>query len=844
MPLFQRKTAAAPERHRTPTKDGPVASRPDSAPGSRRSLSKALAEVMNSRKGDRSSPQKFRAPAVRSSLARRNVEDTGDSSTAVESSSSGAKQRPAGRVRPTLNVESSPLKQSTQLPQVPPSPTSTVAAKVVRDQKTDNRDPSPASPTVSKLPRGLVPSPKSETSPDAVKPHPNFIRSSSPARNGSASPRANNTPSPTIGRRVKPLPTASGARRNFSASVPKSSEKAKQSGLRQPKARPTSAIFLSSVPLPPGSGRQPLTEQNLLANERAAQSPEEPPEARNVTSARQEDVSPPRNSDTERECSLTPSRNKPGRPVSPLPRRADHDSSVLARRLSRSLEVSNASSGVESHSKENQNVNGSTKATQARTIPGKGMALPRPSGAGSVRGRHSVAVGDARLLRVRGAASSHAPSDSSDRHLVAKRRRSEITIRHPPSSQSQQLHRPPARLNIPRHHAPQQTSTGTTPSTPTTSSRSAIHSRADHTFSVLKKHVVSTPLADMTFSEIPEDDDDDAAASTSAFSFHFPSSVSSRHSTQDDADDDEPAPKDHPASTVTPAASQLAIPTRMNQQHQKSITTSTPSRSLKVAARKRLPTLRVNKLSPDGPRHSFMPLETSFDRSLEKSQGDEGNVLSNIPAPFETSSVVRGSTSVASISVMSEGSLILNESEGGILHSPSAATNFSSPSGDRSGIARTGPTTISRLLFNAPPNRSGATSPANLPASASGPVSPQSVAGPDLMRQVRAASMEAELAELRTQFEGRETVILTQQSRISSLESELSTLYTVTRARDAANSTFQAQLKQQLAGCYFISARREWEAVRDSAEAEAEVVAAERHMLQTVFSSFKSSLRL
>ena len=112
------------------------------------------------------------------------------------------------------------------------------------------------------------------------------------------------------------------------------------------------------------------------------------------------------------------------------------------------------------------------------------------------------------------------------------------------------------------------------------------------------------------------------------------------------------------------------------------------------------------------------------------------------------------------------------------------------------------------------------------------------------MRHVRAASMEAELAELRAQFEGRETVILTQQSRISSLESELSTLYTVTRARDAANSTFQAQLKQQLAGCYFISARREWEAVRDSAEAEAEVVAAERHMIQTVFSSFKSSLRL
>jgi hypothetical protein len=271
---------------------------------------------------------------------------------------------------------------------------------------------------------------------------------------------------------------------------------------------------------------------------------------------------------------------------------------------------------------------------------------------------------------------------------------------------------------------------------------------------------------------------------------------------------------------------------------------STPSRSVTAVTRKRQPALRANSnLSPDGPRHSFMPLEASFDRSTGQARDGESTLLSNIPAPFDTSSVMRGSASVASVSVMSEGSFILNESDSAILHSPSAATNFSSPSGNHSGIARTGPTSISRLLFNPPSSSSGATSPTNVSVSASGPISPQSVAGPDLMLQARAASLEAELAELRAHFEERETVALTQQSRISSLESELSTLYSVTRARDAANSVAQAQLKQQLARRYFTSVRREWDAVRDAAEAEAGIVAAERHTFQTIF-SLASSLRL
>jgi len=118
------------------------------------------------------------------------------------------------------------------------------------------------------------------------------------------------------------------------------------------------------------------------------------------------------------------------------------------------------------------------------------------------------------------------------------------------------------------------------------------------------------------------------------------------------------------------------------------------------------------------------------------------------------------------------------------------------------------------------------------------------MAGPDLILQVRAASLEAELAELRAHFEERETVALTQQSRISSLESELSTLYSVTRARDAANSAVHNQLKQQLAGLCFASARREWEVVRDSAADEAQVIATARQMLESVLSSLKSSLRL
>lgn len=829
MPLFQKKTPAT-ERRSSPTKGDSTVVRPTSASGSRRSLTKALAEVVNSRnKGDPSLSQKFKAPAVRPPPVRHTSEDAGDSSTAVESSSSGAKPRPAGRVQPTLNVKSSPLKQSTQLQPVPPSPPPTVGARALRSRKIKHG----SSSSVTKLSQSLAPSP-SDTPHNVAKSHVNSIRSPSPARNGSASPTTNNSPSPTIGRRVKPLPTASGVRRTASVSAPKSSEKTKHSSLRQPKARPNSAIYLSAASLPLASSRRPLTAQNLLANERAVQRGDSIGTTGNTTSVENGDVRPPgHSSGTERESSLTPSRDKPGRPVSPLPRRISHDSAVPRRRSSHNLVVSSASNRMESHSKENQSDTASVNATR------NGTALPRPSGTGSIRGRHSMA--GAHLLHIRGAAASRAPSDSSERHLLAKRRRSELPIRHVPTSQSQRP-RPPARLDIPRQQKSQHRSTETTPSTPTTSSRSAIHTRAERTFSVPRKHVTSTPLADMTFSEIPEDDDEDAAAvSTAAFSFRFPSSVSSRYSTQDDADDDEPPPAGG-SSRITPAlfvtaASQSSRPSR---QRQRSTATNTPSRSVTATTSKRLPPLRVNNtLSPDGPRHSFMPLEASFDRSQEHSRDDGGTLLSNIPSLFDTPSVVRGSASVASVSVMSEGSLILNESESAILHSPSAATNFSSPGGTHSGIPLTRPTSISRLIFDLPSSRSGAASPTGVSVSASGPISPQSVAGSDLLPQARATSLETELAELRAHFEERETVALTQQSRISSLESELSTLYSVTRARDAASSAAQAQLKQQLAGIYFSSASREWDAVRDTAEAEAGVVTAERHTLKTIFSSLR-----
>ena len=838
-----------PERRPSPTKDGSVASRPTSISGPRRSLTRALADVVISRKGDQSSPQKFKAPAaVRSPPARRNSEDTGDSSTAVESSSSGANARMGGRVRPSLNVKASPLKQSTQLPQVPPSPTSTFGDRAPRSRKIKDGSSSPASSAATKLSRSLAPSPKGDTSPAVAKSHVNSIRSSSPARNDSASLRSNNSPSPTIGRRVRPSSVALGARKIASSGAPKPPGEMRQSGLRQPKPRPQSAIYLSSTCLAPSPGRHPLTEQNLLASEQNAQPPGEPAETREITSAQRQDVSPPRHdSNAERESSLTPLGDKSRRPVGRLPRRHDRDPS--ARHSSNSLEVLSVPHGIKPHSKENLSAAEGADAGRKRAVPGNGTALPRASETGLIRNRHSMAVGDARLLHIRGAATARAPSESSDRHLVAKRRRSELPRSHAPTGQSHQRPRPPPRLDIPRRHALKKTVADTTPSTPTTSSRSAVYLRADQTFSVPRKHIVSTPLADTTFSEIPEDDDD-AAVSTAAFSFHFPSSVSSCHSTQDDADDDEPPPGDKssritPALVVTSTPPQSGIPTRTSRQRQRSAIMSTPSRNAAAASRKRLPTLRVNSnLSPDGPRHSFMPLETSFDRSQEQSRDSESNLLAGIPAPFDTPSIMRGSASVASVSEMSERSLILNERESSMLHSPSAATNFSSPRGNHGSMAQPGPTSISRLLFNAPSKRSGATSPTSLSVSNSGLASPQSVAGPDLILQVRAASLEAELAELRAHFEERETVALTQQSRISSLESELSTLYSVTRARDAANSAVHNQLKQQLAGLCFVSARREWEVVRDSAEAEAQVVATARQMLETVLSSLKSSLRL
>ena len=106
-----------------------------------------------------------------------------------------------------------------------------------------------------------------------------------------------------------------------------------------------------------------------------------------------------------------------------------------------------------------------------------------------------------------------------------------------------------------------------------------------------------------------------------------------------------------------------------------------------------------------------MPSETSFNRSQGQSRDGESNLLASIPAPLDTLSILRRRASTASISEMSERSLTLNERESSTLHSPSAAANFSSPRGNHGGMVQPGPTTISRLLFNALSKRSGATSP-------------------------------------------------------------------------------------------------------------------------------------
>lgn len=225
-----------------------------------------------------------------------------------------------------------------------------------------------------------------------------------------------------------------------------------------------------------------------------------------------------------------------------------------------------------------------------------------------------------------------------------------------------------------------------------------------------------------------------------------------------------------------------------------------------------------------------MPIEDALERSREMSPDGQDDMLANVPAPFDTP--FRGSATLSAMS--DEGSLILNESESGLglFPSPSAATSSSRDDA---------PPSISRLMFGdaVSSSRSGAPSPTNFSALASMPVSPIFSFAPDPALEERNRALEAEIEMLRTEYEEKEAENSILDQRISSLEHELSTAYSIAKARDASNGTVHSRLKHSIVAQCFTAARREWEGVVCTAEAEADAVAAERQMLQTVFASIE-----
>ncbi|KAF8320331.1 hypothetical protein DL93DRAFT_2163960 [Clavulina sp. PMI_390] len=873
MPLFGSKAATRPPQPApvpTSKPEAPVPN-PNLHSATRRSLTKALADVVHSRKQEVPPPQRPKIntspSAIKPPLRRQPSEDPGDSSTAVESSSSGNKPRNVIG-KSASEDQTSPLKQSTNTLVNPPSPTLTIArTAALRKNKASDADDNSSSRPGSAAARTPI-----------VRALGGRQGTESPARAGSSSP-SSQTPSPTASRRVKKSPSPSVRTNPPVVAMPKvvlEKEKAKQSGLRQPKARPTSAIFLgaASMPPPPPPGTaQALTEQNVQANERLS-----------ASTSGNRPVSRPASSATANRGAPEPSKY-PERAVSPLPRRSLRNMPSVAQSLASAAQ--SAASETDTHSDANAKKGEKASASEIEAAsaptkvgPSRTSTLPRPNGAIGGRTRQSIGVPPHFKSNV----GPRTASESSERTLLTKRRRSEVTpsMLGSASGSSNPLARPPQfhPREVTRHSTPPPpASNAPGPTTPRSSTRSGANSNAaQNTFSVPKRRIAATPLADMTFSGIPEDEDEIGGPDDS-FHFRLPGSLSSRHSTttadDDDADDDQTTNErsnsqlkfKQPSKSTFPSNQTKATLLKPPQQRQRTTTLRANTSTQNVTARRRRPTLRSRPHSPfssNNPRHSFMPLEASFERSREyaRDTDDEDGIMENmlrdISAPFVPS---------ANVSVISDESLLVNENEMhelagmGVLTSPSAATSMSvgSPAsvnpgrrqlynGGRNGYGAGSESgyNISRLIFDpagAQSARSGAISPLDSHDSAprSAPkedtTDGEGAESESLMLKVRVSSLEAELEEFHAHFEEREAITLTQQTRISSLESELSTVYSVTRARDAKNIIIQEELNTEIAAMCLGKAAREWEAVGAVASDEVQVVKSERAMLKMMLSS-------
>ena len=169
-----------------------------------------------------------------------------------------------------------------------------------------------------------------------------------------------------------------------------------------------------------------------------------------------------------------------------------------ARHSSNSLEVSSVPHGIKPHSKENLTAAEGADVGESEQFPGEEpLFLDRVRPASfrtDILWRLEMHVCYISAVQPQ-------PVHHPTLRTVIWWLRSELPRSHAPTGRSHQCRRPPPRLGIPLWHALQETVAETSPSTLTTSSRSALHPRADQALLVPGNHGITLflPLADTTF---------------------------------------------------------------------------------------------------------------------------------------------------------------------------------------------------------------------------------------------------------------------------------------------------------------------------------------------------------